>query len=102
MAQFETDLLLDDLSQLSAPPLYKVLLHNDDFTPMDFVVEVIQKVFHKSKDESTDLMYKIHFEGLACCGIYPYEIAKTKAFTVEQSAENQEYPLRCSIEADEL
>ena len=60
------------------PSLYKVLILNDDYTPMEFVVHVVQKVFNKSHDEATRLMLKIHTEGMGVCGMYPLEIAETK------------------------
>ena len=78
--------------------MFKVLLLNDYFTPMEFVVDVIKKVFLKSDDEATRLMLKIHTEGMAVCGIYPYEIAETKMNQVLKLAKEQQHPLQSIIE----
>jgi|SRR5210317_2131179 ATP-dependent Clp protease adaptor protein ClpS len=80
------------------PSLYKVLILNDDYTPMEFVVHVVQKVFNKSHDEATRLMLKIHTEGMGVCGMYPLEIAETKMNKVLNLAKEEEHPLQCIIE----
>jgi ATP-dependent Clp protease adaptor protein ClpS len=80
------------------PSLYKVLILNDDYTPMEFVVHVVQKVFNKSHDEATRLMLKIHTEGMGICGMYPLEIAETKMNKVLNLAKEEEHPLQCIIE----
>ena len=80
------------------PSLYKVLILNDDYTPMEFVVHVVQEVFNKSHDEATRLMLKIHTEGMGVCGMYPLEIAETKMNKVLNLAKEEEHPLQCIIE----
>jgi len=80
------------------PSLYKVLILNDDYTPMEFVVHVVQKVFNKSHDEATRLMLKIHTEGMGVCGMYPLEIAETKRNRVLNLAKEEQHPLQCIIE----
>ena len=80
------------------PSLYKVLILNDDYTPMEFVVHVVQEVFNKSHDEATRLMLKIHTEGMGICGMYPLEIAETKMNKVLNLAKEEQHPLQCIIE----
>jgi len=80
------------------PSLYKVIILNDDYTPMEFVVHVVQKVFNKSHDEATRLMLKIHTEGMGVCGMYPLEIAETKMNKVLNLAKEEQHPLQCIIE----
>ena len=80
------------------PSLYKVIILNDDYTPMEFVVHVVQEVFNKSHDEATRLMLKIHTEGMGICGMYPLEIAETKMNKVLNLAKEEEHPLQCIIE----
>ncbi len=81
--------------------MYRVLLHNDDYTSMDFVVEVLMKIFHKNLQESEMIMIKIHEKGSAICGVYTFEIAQTKAEQVKQLAKQNEFPLLATIERDE-
>ncbi len=90
---------LEDV-ELREPPMYKVLMNNDDYTTMDFVVMVLLSVFHKSRPEAERLMMQIHKKGRALCGIYPYDVAETKVKQVELLAEKHKYPLSCSIEED--
>jgi ATP-dependent Clp protease adaptor protein ClpS len=85
-------------SQTAVPPLFRVLMHNDDFTSMDFVVEVLETVFHKSPTEANRIMLNIHFKGLGVCGIFPHEIAETKIDRVHALARSEGFPLRCSME----
>ncbi len=80
------------------PPLYKVLLLNDDFTPMDFVVQVLQRYFAKSREQATQIMLKVHNEGVGLCGIYPHDIAETKVNLVVAHARAQQHPLQCVME----
>jgi ATP-dependent Clp protease adaptor protein ClpS len=84
--------------KLKEPTLYKVLLHNDDYTPMDFVVQVLRTVFHKTPSEAKKIMLDVHEKGIGICGIYTHEIAETKTATVTKMARDMEYPLKCSIE----
>ena len=80
------------------PSIYKVIILNDDYTPMEFVVFVIQKVFNKSHDEATRIMLQIHTEGIGVCGMYPLEIAETKMNQVLNLAKDSSHPLQCIIE----
>ncbi|MBT5165693.1 MAG: ATP-dependent Clp protease adapter ClpS [Nitrosomonadales bacterium] len=80
------------------PKNYKVILLNDDYTPMEFVVDVIQKVFRKTHDEATKIMLQIHTEGIGICGIYPLEIAETKMNQVLNLSKESQHPLQCIIE----
>lgn len=86
--------------QVTEPPLYRVLIHNDDYTPKGFVVEVLMKVFNKSMDEATGIMWHTHENGTGLCGIYPLEVAETKVTTVTEAARDSGYPLKLTIEAD--
>jgi ATP-dependent Clp protease adaptor protein ClpS len=80
------------------PSIYKVIILNDDFTPMEFVANVIQNVFNKSKDDATRIMLQIHTEGIGICGIFPFEIAETKMNQVLNLAKESQHPLQCIIE----
>ncbi|MCX6128455.1 MAG: ATP-dependent Clp protease adapter ClpS [Proteobacteria bacterium] len=80
------------------PPLYAVFLLNDDYTPMEFVIHVLEKHFHKDHASATDLMLKVHNEGRALCGIYPFEIAETKLTVVTEEARQNGHPLQCVME----
>ena len=80
------------------PSIYKVLILNDDYTPMEFVVYTIQNVFKKSHDEATRIMLKIHTEGQGVCGMFPLEIAETKMKQVLNLAKEHQHPLQCIIE----
>ncbi|MCM2263997.1 MAG: ATP-dependent Clp protease adaptor ClpS [Desulfuromonadales bacterium] len=84
--------------QTRQPPLFKVLMHNDDYTTMEFVVEALQKVFHKPPTEANRIMLHIHFKGVGLCGIFPYEVAETKISRVHAMAHAQGYPLRCTLD----
>jgi len=80
------------------PKLFKVFMHNDDYTTMDFVIEILQSIFHKESAEATVLMLQIHKRGLALCGVYPFEIAETKVDKVHKIARSSGFPLRCTLE----
>lgn len=82
------------------PPLYKVLIHNDDFTPKAFVVEVLIKVFNKQMEEATAIMWRTHENGVGVCGVYPLEVAETKVQLVTEAARAGGFPLRLTIEAE--
>jgi ATP-dependent Clp protease adaptor protein ClpS len=85
-------------SKLAPPPLYKVLLLNDDFTPMDFVILVLQKFFSLSREQATQIMLKVHMEGRGICGVYPRDIAATKVTQVVAFARDNQHPLACVME----
>jgi ATP-dependent Clp protease adaptor protein ClpS len=82
------------------PPLYSVLLHNDDYTTMAFVVEILMYVFNKSVEDATRIMLNVHRKGKGLCGTYPFEVAETKVDTVETLARENGFPLRCSMERE--
>jgi len=86
--------------QLEEPRMFKVLLHNDDYTSMDFVVEVLTTIFYKNYTEAERIMLHIHETGKAVCGVYSFEIAQTKAHQVKQKAKQNEFPLLATIEED--
>lgn len=83
------------------PSMYKVLLLNDDFTPMEFVVYVLERVFRRSHEEATDIMLKVHQDGVGVAGIYTYEIAETKVDQVMMLARQNEHPLQCTMERED-
>jgi ATP-dependent Clp protease adaptor protein ClpS len=80
------------------PPMYKVILLNDDYTPMEFVVQILKVVFHKEHAEATRIMLHVHQNGMGVAGVFPYEIAETKVRTVEELARESEFPLKCVME----
>ena len=80
------------------PPLYQVLLHNDHYTTMEFVVEILVRIFHKSFPAANHIMLSVHHTGVGVCGVYTYEIAETKVKTVLQIAEQNGFPLLCTFE----
>jgi len=84
--------------EIKEPPKYQVLLHNDDYTTMDFVVEILEEIFHKSPSEATQIMLSVHYNGIGVCGIYTKEIAETKVHIVHERARNAGFPLRASYE----
>ena len=82
------------------PNLFKVFMHNDDYTTMDFVIEILQSIFHKESAEATFLMLQIHRRGQVLCGLYPFEIAETKVAKVHRQARAAGFPLRCTFEPE--
>ncbi|MDT7524980.1 MULTISPECIES: ATP-dependent Clp protease adapter ClpS [Idiomarinaceae] len=88
----------EDKQALKPPPMYKVVLHNDDYTPMDFVVEVLIKFFRMDQERATDTMLTIHYKGRAVCGIYSAEIAETKVAQVNHYSREHQHPLLCGME----
>lgn len=82
------------------PAMYKVLMLNDDYTPMEFVVHVLERFFQKSRDEATRIMLHVHKRGVGVCGVYTYEVAETKVTQVMDLARQNQHPLQCTIEKD--
>ncbi|MEE8203607.1 MAG: ATP-dependent Clp protease adapter ClpS [Alphaproteobacteria bacterium] len=82
------------------PPMYKVLLLNDDYTPMEFVVVVLERFFRKSQEEATRVMLHVHQRGVGICGVFPYDVAETKVTQVVDFARRNEHPLQCTMEKD--
>jgi len=85
-------------TRLKKPRMYKVLLHNDDYTTMEFVVYVLQGIFHHSETEAMQIMLHVHKHGIGVAGVYTREIAETRITQVEALARKHEYPLRCSMD----
>ena len=104
MGRYNPDLeeqqLSDVREELTEPPMYKVLLLNDDYTTMDFVVDVLKYVFYKSTEEATRIMLNVHNNGVGVCGVYPYEVAETKVNTVDALAREHGFPLKCTMEKE--
>ncbi len=90
----------EEWADLDEPPMYRVLLHNDDYTTMEFVVGILMNVFRKSMEESTVIMLNVHRRGIGLCGVYPYEVAETKVETVHMLAEKAGFPLKCTMEKE--
>ena len=86
--------------EVDEPPMYKVMLLNDDYTTMEFVVEVLEYVFQKSAEEAARIMLNVHRSGVGVCGIYPFEIAETKVDTVDNLARENGFPLKCIMERE--
>jgi len=80
------------------PSLYRVLMMNDDYTPMEFVVQVLVSIFNKTAEEATQIMLNVHQSGIGVCGIYTYEIAETKVTQVMDLAKRSQHPLQCTME----
>lgn len=92
-------LLVDEAKpRLKRPPLYKVVLLNDDYTPMDFVVEILQVFFRMDRPKATQIMLHVHMRGKGVCGVFTYEIAETKAAQVNDYSRKHQHPLLCTLE----
>lgn len=94
------DVATEPEKKVKQPHLYKVLLHNDDYTTMEFVVEVLKTVFHHSESDAMNIMLHVHQRGIGVAGVFSYEIAESKANKVMRLAREHEYPLRCSVEPE--
>jgi ATP-dependent Clp protease adaptor protein ClpS len=82
------------------PSMYRVLILNDDYTPMEFVVYVLERFFNKSRDEATNIMLHVHQHGVGVCGVFTYEVAETKVAQVLDLARRNEHPLQCTMEKE--
>ena len=96
--QQDSSVLEAKRTRLAPPPLYTVVLLNDDFTQMEFVVLVLQKFFSKNREQATQIMLKVHMEGRGVCGIYPRDVAATKVEQVTVFARDNQHPLACVME----
>ena len=96
----QTGLLLKPRPKTKKPSMYKVLLLNDDYTPMEFVVHILERFFNKNRQEATDIMLHVHRRGVGICGIFTYEVAETKVAQVMDFARSQEQPLQCTMEKE--
>ena len=95
---FEGEIKEEIEEQLKEPDMYRVILHNDHYTTMDFVIEVLIKVFHKNMLDATKIMLDVHKKGKGIVGIYSYDIARTKVALVIQMSKTKEFPLKCTYE----
>lgn len=98
--ELEGDVASETISDVAEPPLYRVLLINDDYTTMDFVVEVLRSVFNKPTEEAMRIMLNVHHAGAGLCGVYAYEIAETKVDTVHALAREHGFPLKSTMEKE--
>jgi ATP-dependent Clp protease adaptor protein ClpS len=96
----QAGVLLKSRTKTKKPSLYRVVLMNDDFTPMDFVIQVLEKFFNKTRAEATDIMLHIHRNGIGICGIFTFEVAESKVGQVLDFAREQEQPLQCTMERE--
>lgn len=91
----------EEKPKLKKPPLYKVVMLNDDYTPMEFVVEILERFFYMNREKATHVMLTVHTKGKAVCGVFSRDVAETKAAQVNQYARQNEHPLLCEIEASD-
>ena len=96
----QTGIATKSRSKTQKPAMYKVLLLNDDYTPMEFVVDVLERFFSKQNEEAVRIMLHVHQKGVGICGIYTYEIAETKVTQVVDYARKSQHPLQCTLEKD--
>jgi len=94
------DVITETRDDVTEPSMYRVLLLNDDYTTMEFVVEILMLVFSKSVEEATQIMLNVHRIGVGLCGVYTYEVAETKVETVHALAKERGFPLKCSMEKE--
>jgi ATP-dependent Clp protease adaptor protein ClpS len=98
--QGDTAVVTEKKSKTAKPKLWKVILHNDDFTTQEFVVHVLHTVFNREPAEAFELMLQVHHRGMCVAGVYTYEIAETKVATVERMARAAEFPFLCTMEPE--
>jgi ATP-dependent Clp protease adaptor protein ClpS len=99
-SQQGTDVLTEQKQKLQKPPLYKVLLHNDNYTTMEFVVYVLVTIFHHSEGDAIRIMLQVHHQDIGIAGVYTFEVAETKVAKVAQMAREHDYPLLCTLEEE--
>jgi ATP-dependent Clp protease adaptor protein ClpS len=100
LPDLKEDVVTNIEEEVTEPPLFKVLLHNDNFTTKEFVVKILVSVFSKSLDEATQLMWAVHKNGVGVCGVYPFEIAETKVNIVTATARENGFPLQSTMEPE--
>ncbi len=98
--EHQDDILLKDQSSIRFPRMYQVIMLNDDYTTMDFVILVLQDVFFKTAPESQEIMIEVHTKGKSVVGIYTYDVAQTKSLQVKELAKKEGFPLRCVLEEE--
>tara|TARA_R110001606_G_scaffold31501_19_gene96011 strand:- start:1811 stop:2140 length:330 start_codon:yes stop_codon:yes gene_type:complete len=96
----QSDLAVKPRAKSQRPPMYKVLLLNDDFTPMEFVVHVLERLFHMTHAQAIEIMLTVHRRGLAVVGVFSHEVAETKVAQVMELARRQQHPLQCTMEKE--
>jgi len=100
--EIQQDIDTQSEDDVAEPPMFRVLLLNDDYTTMDFVITILMGVFSKSPEEATRIMLNVHQQGVGICGVYPFEIAETKVDTVHALARENGFPLRCTMEKEDV
>jgi len=95
---FQEETIIHDKEEIKEPPYFKVILHNDDYTTMDFVVMVLIDIFDKNEKEATKIMLNVHQQGSGIAGVYTREVGETKIAIVHRLARNNQFPLKCSLE----
>ncbi len=101
LTQLSDDLALQEAKpKLKKPPLYKVILLNDDYTPMEFVIRVLERFFRKNREEATHIMLHVHQKGMGICGVFTREVAETKVRQVMLYAAENQHPLQCTMEPE--
>ena len=95
-----TGVIVKSKPKTKKPSMYKVLMLNDDYTPMEFVVHILERFFQKSRQEATRIMLHVHRRGVGICGVYTYEVAETKVTQVMDFARQHQHPLQCTLEKD--
>lgn len=95
-----TDVAIKSKKATQKPSMYKVLLLNDDYTPMEFVVQVLETIFNKSREDATRIMLHVHKKGVGLCGVYTHEVAETKLSQVMAAARQAQHPLQCTMEKE--
>lgn len=96
----KTGLITKTRPKTKKPSLYKVLLLNDDYTPMEFVIHILEKFFNKNRDEATRVMLHVHQKGVGVCGVFTYEVAETKVAQVMDFSRQHQHPLQCRMEKE--
>jgi ATP-dependent Clp protease adaptor protein ClpS len=96
----QTGVVIKTRPKTKRPSMYKVLMLNDDYTPMEFVVHVLERFFGKNREEATRIMLHVHQRGVGVCGVYTYEVAETKVTQVMDLARQNQHPLQCTIEKE--
>ena len=99
-SDFGTGVVTSTKAKTKKPSMYKVLLLNDDYTPMEFVVHVLERFFRKSREDATQIMLHVHRRGVGICGVYTYDVAETKVVQVVDFARKHHHPLQCTMEKD--
>jgi ATP-dependent Clp protease adaptor protein ClpS len=96
----QTGVVIKTRPKTKKPSMYKVLMLNDDYTPMEFVVHVLERFFNKNREEATQIMLHVHTRGVGICGVFTYEVAETKVTQVMDLARQNQHPLQCTIEKE--